>query len=66
MKRTPIKDGPVIDVVPCTLREACAFVAAKHRHHHPPQGGLFAVGAAVNDVVVGVVIVGRPLRRACT
>ena len=59
---------------PITLREACAFVAAHHRHHKPPPGCLFCV--AVNDgppgwhppmaydrQVVGVAIVGRPVSR---
>jgi hypothetical protein len=48
---------------PITLREARHFVEMHHRHHRPPQGGLFAI--AVNDgaAVVGVVIVGRPVAR---
>jgi hypothetical protein len=50
-------------VVPITLREARAFVAAHHRHH-APQGGLFALGAAEGERVVGVAIVGRPVARA--
>jgi hypothetical protein len=53
----------VISLVPMTLREAIAFVRAHHRHHAPPQGGLFAVGAASEDKVVAVAIVGRPVAR---
>jgi hypothetical protein len=34
-----------------------------HRHNGPPIGGLFAIGAAVGDQLVGVVIVGRPVGR---
>jgi hypothetical protein len=54
-----------LDIVPCTLREARAFVAAHHRHHRPPQGGLFAVAAACPERggIVGVAIVGRPVAR---
>jgi 1-acyl-sn-glycerol-3-phosphate acyltransferase len=48
-------------VVPCTLSDACAFVGQHHRHHKPPQGGLFAVAVADGDAVVGVAIVGRPV-----
>jgi len=50
-------------IQPITLREARHFVGLHHRHHRPPQGGLFAI--AVNDgaAVVGVVIVGRPVAR---
>jgi hypothetical protein len=48
---------------PVTYPEACAFVAAHHRHHLPPQGWKF--GIAVNDgqKVVGVITVGRPVAR---
>ena len=35
-----------LQVVPCTIRDACAFVAQHHRHHRPPQGALFAVAVA--------------------
>ena len=53
--------------VPCTLREARAFVSAYHRHHRAPQGGLWCVSAAVEELdalkIVGVAIVGRPVAR---
>ena len=52
-----------LTICPTTLREACAFVGQHHRHHRPPQGGLFAVAAARDGVVVGVAIVGRPVAR---
>jgi hypothetical protein len=44
-----------------TLTEANAFVRARHRHHSPVVGYRFAIGAAVDDKLVGVVIVGRPV-----
>lgn len=55
-------------LVPVTLREALAFVRAHHRHHQPPPGGLFAVGAASADggpwgAIHGVAIIGRPVAR---
>lgn len=53
----------MLNVTPLTLREASAFVAREHRHHKPPQGGLFAIGAAKGEAVVGVCIVGRPVAR---
>jgi hypothetical protein len=53
----------VIQIVPMTLRRAPAFVAETHRHHRPPQGGLFAVGAAIDGDVIGVAICGRPVSR---
>lgn len=52
-----------LELIPVTLRDARAFVAEHHRHHPPPQGGLFAIGVASGDNVVGVVIVGKPVAR---
>lgn len=51
------------DVVPITLREANAFVAAHHRHHGPVRGCRFVLGAEAAGAVVGVAIVGRPSAR---
>lgn len=48
---------------PVTLREACAFVEAHHRHHEPPRGCLFCVAVNDGERVRGVAIVGRPLSR---
>src|SRR5574341_1191340 len=50
-------------IVPCTLTDAYAFVKQTHRHHDPPQGGLFAVAVAEDQTVRGVAIVGRPVAR---
>ena len=50
-------------ITPLFLSEAGAVVAKLHRHHEPPQGGLFAVGLSVDDEVVGAAIVGRPIAR---
>ena len=52
-----------LEVVPMTLTEAKAYVAEHHRHHKPPQGGLFAIGASNGEEIVGVVVVGRPVAR---
>lgn len=52
-----------MNVIPMTLREARAYVDQVHRHHKAPQGGLFAIGAAEGDTVIGVVIVGKPVAR---
>jgi len=52
-----------LTLVPVTLTDAMLFVGRHHRHHLPPQGGLFAVGVAQGEEVVGVVIVGRPVAR---
>ena len=53
----------IIQLTPVTLKEACRFVAAHHRHHAAPQGGLFAIGLSDSDEIIGVAIVGRPVAR---
>lgn len=45
------------------LEEAKAFVAEHHRHHRPPVGHIFSLGAYEGDRLCGVVIVGRPVAR---
>lgn len=52
-----------MNLCPLTLREARAFVAQHHRHHQPPQGGLFAIGAELGGAITAVAIVGRPVAR---
>lgn len=52
-----------MEIVPVTISDAKEFVAQHHRHHRPPQGALFAIGAAEADEMVGVAIVGRPVAR---
>ena len=52
-----------LKIVPTTLREANAFVAARHRHHKPARGCITCVAVADGDEVRGVAIVGRPVSR---
>lgn len=49
-----------LNIVPVTQKEANAFVKKHHRHHKAVVGSVFQIGCAINDVIVGVVIVGRP------
>lgn len=53
----------MLELVPITLREACAFIARHHRHHRPPRGCRFVIGAGSGAEVVGVAVVGRPVAR---
>lgn len=46
-----------------SLKDANDFVAVSHRHHKPVVGHLFSLGATLNDALVGVAIVGRPVSR---
>ena len=50
-------------IVPCSITDARRFVGRNHRHNAAPQGGLFAVGLAEGEAMVGVAIVGRPVAR---
>jgi len=48
---------------PLTLKQANELVSQLHRHHSPVQGHRFSIGAFVDDVFVGAVVVGRPVAR---
>lgn len=50
-------------LVPVTFRQACALVAAYHRHNSPPRGMKFVLGVAAHGELVGVATVGRPAAR---
>ena len=45
------------------LQTARDFVSVHHRHHTPPAGHMFSIGAFRGEELVGVVIVGRPVAR---
>jgi len=54
----------VIDLVPVTFADACAFVDQHHRHHRRPVGHKFSIGVADADGILrGVIMVGRPVSR---
>ncbi len=53
----------MLELVPINLKEANAFVEQYHRHHRPVVGHKFSVGASIDDEIVGVAIVGRPVSR---
>lgn len=52
-----------LSVIPMSFADAAQFVRQHHRHHTPPQGHKFSLGAVDGDELVGVVIVGRPVAR---
>lgn len=52
-----------LHAVPIDFADAAAFVRLHHRHHTPPIGHKFSIGAADDGELVGVVIVGRPVSR---
>ncbi|MGW7090030.1 XF1762 family protein [Streptomyces sp. NPDC054871] len=53
-----------LHLVPVRQKDAREFVAAWHRHHQPPPGAVFSVGAADDHGVLrAVAMVGRPVAR---
>jgi hypothetical protein len=52
-----------LELQPLDYASACEFIRRHHRHHLPPQGWKFGIGATEGDRVVGVVTVGRPVAR---
>lgn len=55
--------GERLSLSPIDFAEASAFVREHHRHHTPPQGHKFSLAAYAGELLVGVVIVGRPVAR---
>lgn len=55
---------PRLHLVPVKQKDAKAFVSEWHRHHKPPAGAVFCVGAADDaGVLRAVAMVGRPVAR---
>lgn len=52
-----------IEATPVSFKDAADFVRLHHRHHTPPAGHKFSIGATDGEQLVGVVIVGRPVAR---
>ncbi|MFG3137097.1 XF1762 family protein [Streptomyces sp. NPDC048211] len=53
-----------LHLVPIRQKDAKAFVSEWHRHHKPPAGAVFCVGAADEaGVLRAVAMVGRPVAR---
>lgn len=52
-----------LQIRPCELAAANAFIAAFHRHHKPVQGHRFSLSAWSGITMVGVAVVGRPVAR---
>lgn len=53
----------MLELVPVDRATAYGFIAAHHRHHRPPAGYKYAVGAAVDGELVAVAVIGRPVAR---
>lgn len=53
----------MLQIVPCELGEANAFIAKHHRHHRPVVGHKFSLAVSESEEICGVAIVGRPVSR---
>ena len=53
----------MLEIRPITLRAANAEVQRLHRHHKPARGCKFCLSVWLDDEIVGVAIVGRPVAR---
>ena len=53
----------MLQIKPVTFAAACEFIDIHHRHHARPQGWKFGTSCWDDDVMVGVVMVGRPVAR---
>lgn len=56
-------DDTKLRLHPITYEDASRFVDAHHRHHRRPRGHKFSISAVAGGVIVGVVMVGRPVSR---
>lgn len=55
---------PRLEIVPLRRVEAVSFIEQHHRHHPPPAGDVFRIGAADEEGKVrGVAMIGRPVAR---
>lgn len=52
MKLTPLKRD-----------QARAFINKHHRHHKAPVGDIFRIGLSINQELIGVIMIGRPVAR---
>lgn len=53
----------MLELTPISLKAANEYVNAHHRHHKAVTGHKFSIGCSQNGLLVGVVIVGRPVSR---
>ena len=54
---------PFLQIRPITYRQACDYISLHHRHHGPPQGCKFCIGAFVDETMIGCAVCGRPVSR---
>ena len=50
-------------IVPIKQKDALEFVRLHHRHLKPPVGTIFQIGLEKDDILIGVILCGRPVAR---
>ncbi len=50
-------------IIPIDFAEANEFVRSHHRHHNPMPGAKFCIAVTLDNHIVGVAMVGRPVSR---
>lgn len=53
----------MLEIRPCNLRDANAYVAQHHRHNQPTNGHKFSVACYDGERLCGVAIAGQPVAR---
>ncbi len=53
----------LLETRPITFKDAKEFINMNHRHHVSPQGHKFSIALYDGDLIVGVIIAGRPVSR---
>lgn len=53
----------MLEIRPCDLKTAVAFVGENHRHNKPPNGHKFSIACYDDDRLCGVAMVGWPVAR---
>lgn len=53
----------MLEIRPCDLKTAVAFVFQNHRHNKPPVGHKFSIACYDDGRLCGVAMVGRPVAR---
>lgn len=53
----------MLEIRPCTFKEATEFVKVYHRHNRPPVGHKFSIACYDEERLCGIAMVGRPVAR---
>jgi hypothetical protein len=52
-----------LELTPISQAEAKIYINKMHRHHKAPVGSIFQIACSKDDIVVGVIVAGRPVSR---